>query len=222
MVKTPKSSPAEADFLFEIDPEPAAESLTSFGGAPLLLRTLRSLGVPESVARHIKIKQRQRGYDEATFVESFVLMNGVGGDCLDDFDRLRADRGLEEMLGHAIPSPEAARKFLYEFHSEENIETARQQRGLGEIAYIPGENAALRGLGEVNRDLVREVGRRCADQKIATVDQDATIIESRKQEALRTYEGERGYQPMRRYGQKRIWCWPTSSGMATCQRPIRD
>jgi hypothetical protein len=25
---------------------------------------------------------------------------------------------------------------------------------------------------------------------------DATIIESRKQEALRTYEGERGYQPM--------------------------
>jgi hypothetical protein len=28
------------------------------------------------------------------------------------------------------------------------------------------------------------------------VDQDATIIESRKQGALRTYEGERGYQPM--------------------------
>ena len=41
--------------------------------------------------------------------------------------------------------------FLYEFHSEENIETARQQRSLGEIAYIPGENAALQGLGEVNR-----------------------------------------------------------------------
>jgi len=34
------------------------------------------------------------------------------------------------------------------------------------------------------------------DQKIATVDQDATIIESRKREALRAYEGERGYQPM--------------------------
>ena len=194
--KTPKASPAEADFLFEIDPEPAAEKLTSFGGAPLLIRTLRSLEVPQSVARHIKIKQRQRGYDEATFVESFVLLNGVGGDCLDDFEQLRADGGLAEMLGHAIPSPEAARNFLYEFHSEENIETARQQRSLGEIAYIPGENAALHGLGEVNRDLVREVGRRCGDQRIATIDQDATIIGSRKQEALRTYEGERGYQPM--------------------------
>ena len=43
---------------------------------------------------------------------------------------------------------------------------------------------------------MREVGRRCADQKIATIDQDATLIESRKQEALRSYAGERGYQPM--------------------------
>jgi hypothetical protein len=108
---------------------------------------MRSLGVPQSVARHLKIKQRQRGYDEATFVESFVLLNGVGGECLDDFEQLRADGGLAEMLGHALPSPEAARNFLYEFHSEENIEIAKQQRSLGEIAYIPGENTALRGLG---------------------------------------------------------------------------
>src|SRR5438105_2694274 len=103
--KTPKASPAEADFLFEIDPEPAEESLTSYGGAPLLIRTMRSLEVPQSVGRHLKIKQRQRGYDEATFVESFVVLNGVGGDCLDDFEHLRADGGLEEMLGHALPSP---------------------------------------------------------------------------------------------------------------------
>src|ERR1035441_1332964 len=53
-----------------------------------------------------------------------------------------------------------------------------------------------KGLGVVNRELVRELGRRCPEQRIATVDRDATIIESRKQEALRTYEGERGYPPM--------------------------
>lgn len=85
---------------------------------------------------------------------------------------------------------------MYEFHSEAHIESAKEQRSLGEIAYIPGENTALHGLGEVNRDLVREVSRRCPDQRIATIDQDATIIGSRKQEALRTYEGERGFQPM--------------------------
>ena len=43
---------------------------------------------------------------------------------------------------------------------------------------------------------MREVGRRCAYQKIAAIDQHAMLIESRKQEALRSYEGERGYQPM--------------------------
>jgi hypothetical protein len=81
----------------------------------LPIRTLRSLEVAQSVARHIQIKQRQRGYDEATFVESFILLNGVGGDCLDDFEHLRADRGLAEMLGPALPSPEAARNFLMNF-----------------------------------------------------------------------------------------------------------
>ena len=197
MLKPPKSSPAESEFLFEIEPEPTPERLTSYGGAAVLIRTLRSLGVPQSVARHIHIKQRQRGYDEATFVESLVLLNGVGGECLDDFEQLRADAGLALMLGHELPSPAAARNFLYEFHDESQIEAAKQQRSLlGAVAYIPGENAALSGLGQVNRDLVQEVGRRCAEQKIATVDQDATLIESRKQEALRGYEGERGYQPM--------------------------
>ena len=62
-----------------------------------------------------------------------------------------------------------------------------------------------RGLGRVNRDLIQRLGERCADQKIFTVDQDATIIESRKREALYTYEGSRGYQPM-----LAVWCWPTN------------
>jgi hypothetical protein len=57
-------------------------------------------------------------------------------------------------------------------------------------------NRALEGLERVNRDLIQRLGERCVDQKFATVDQDATIIESRKREAPYTYEGSRGYQPM--------------------------
>ncbi|MBI3178137.1 MAG: IS1380 family transposase, partial [Deltaproteobacteria bacterium] len=156
----------------------------------------RSLGLPGSVQRNVRVKQRQRGYDEASVIESFVILNAVGGECLEDFDRLREDAGLAEMMGHELPSPEVARKFLYQFHADELIEQAQQQRPLGQITYIPGENEPLEGLAQVNRDLIAEVGRRCPDQKIATVDQDATIIESRKREALVTYQGERGYQPM--------------------------
>jgi len=49
------------------------------------------------------LKQRQRGFDEATYVESFLVLNALGGDCLEDFDRLREDAGLGEMLGHELP-----------------------------------------------------------------------------------------------------------------------
>lgn len=170
--------------------------LTALGGVPLLVQTFRSLGLPATVRQHVRVKERERGYDEATMVESFIILNAVGGECFDDFQRLREDPGLREMIGHGIPSPEAARKFLYQFHEEEKIEEAKERRTGDEIAYIPEETEPLVGLGSVNRALVQELGRRCPDQRIATVDQDATIIESRKQEALRTYEGERGYQPM--------------------------
>jgi len=191
-----KPSPTESPLLFEIDPEPLPEAVTAMGGVPLVVQAFRSLGLPGSVQQHVHIKERQRGYDEATFVESFVILNAVGGECLDDFQHLRQDPVLSELVGHALPSPEAARNFLYGFHEEERIEEAKQRRASDQIAYIPEESEALKGLARVNRDLVQRLGQRCPDQRIATVDQDATIIASRKQEALRTYEGERGYQPM--------------------------
>ena len=61
---------------------------------------------------------------------------------------------------------------------------------------MPTESKPLKRLGKVNQDLILRFGERCPEQKIATVDQDTTIIESRKQEALRTYEGPGGYQAM--------------------------
>ena len=191
-----KSSPAEGEFLFEIDEQPLEETITAWGGVPLLARAIRSLGVPASVRRHLQIKQRERGFDEATYVESFLVLNGVGGDCLEDFDLLREDAGLAEMLGHSIPSAEAARKFLNQFHDAEKIAQAQRALPLDRVAYIPGESAALEGLAAVNRDVVGELGRRCPSEKIATVDLDATIIESWKREAKPTYEGVTGYQPV--------------------------
>ena len=61
---------------------------------------------------------------------------------------------------------------------------------------FPRRTKLGRGSRLVNRALIQELGRRCPDQRIATVGQDATIIESSKHLALRTYEGGRGCQPM--------------------------
>ena len=192
----PRRSPAEGEFLFELDPEPLEETITGYGGIPVFLRAARSLEVGGLVKRHVALKKRDRGLDEASYVESFLVLNAVGGECLEDFDRLREDEGLREMLGHEIPSPEAARKFLYQFHDEEKLKQAQRELPAGQVSYIPDESAPLRGLAQVNQDLVREIGRRCADQKIATIDLDATVIESWKKEARPTYQGGKGYQPV--------------------------
>jgi hypothetical protein len=163
---------------FELDPERLQETMTAGGGIPLLCK--RSLGAPASVKQHVAVKERERGYDEATLVESFVLLNAAWGECVDDFSHLRSDAGLAALIGHEMPSPKVARKFLNAFHEEEKIQETQQRRLPDEIAYIPEENKALAGSGLVNRNLLHRLGGRSADQKIATVDQDATIIESRK------------------------------------------
>jgi len=192
----PRKSPAEGEFLFELDEQPLEETVTALGGVPLFVRAVRSLDVPGSVKRRLHLKQRERGFDEATYVESFLVLNAVGGDCVEDFERLQEDPGLAEMLGHEVPSPAAALKFLYRFHDASAIEQAQQELPVGQVSYIPAENEPLRALAQVNQDVVQELGRRCPDQKIATVDLDATVIESWKREAKATYEGCNGYQPM--------------------------
>jgi hypothetical protein len=196
-VLTTKELPPLSSILpIDLSPEPEPALLTALGGLSLVAQTFRTLKLHQSVERHVVVKERQRGFSESEVVESLVLLHAAGGDCVDDLRRLKADEGLEAMLGHAIPSPEMVRPFLERFHSEEAIEAAKAARKPEQIAFIPKETTRLQGLSQVNDDLLRETGRRMPDERIATVDQDATIQESRKKEALPHYEGGRGYQPM--------------------------
>ncbi len=194
-MKTPNTTPTPL-LPFQLDPEPAAETRTAFGGLPLVAQTCRSLGLPQSVTRHLRLKQRQRGLDEATMVESVILLNAAGGDCLEDVRRLAEDPGLPTLLGHALPVPDAVRTFLYAFHREDAIVTAQTQRPAGQSVFIPEETEPLQGLAQVQVDLIRAVAARCPDQRIATIDQDATIHASPKREALPHDDGGRGSQPM--------------------------
>ena len=65
--------------MISIHPEPIPETLTAMGGVPLLVQAFRSLGLPASVREQVRVKQRERGYDEAEMVESFVVLNALGG-----------------------------------------------------------------------------------------------------------------------------------------------
>jgi hypothetical protein len=67
-------------------------------------------------------------------VESFLVLNAVGGDGLEDFDGLQQAPDLEQMLGYKTPSAEAP------------IEQAQRELTIHQVSYIPEESAPLRGL----------------------------------------------------------------------------
>jgi hypothetical protein len=128
-------------------------------------------------------------------------LNAAGGDCLEDLHRLAEDPGLPTLLGHALPLPDVARKFLYAFHRDEAIATAQAQRPAGQVAFIPEDTEPLQGLAQVNVELVRAVAARCPNQRIATIDQDATIHESHKREGRKKGGRKKGVAHLEGSGQ---------------------
>jgi hypothetical protein len=170
------------------------DGLTSRAGLPLVLETLRALGLPRAIREHIHLRERQSGYTETEKIETLVLLLAAGGDCLEDIAVLQADGGLGRLLGRRFPSADRLRHFLYAFHDDQLIAAAQAQRPAGQVAYIPAENAALQGLARVNTALVHQVAAQ-GQCTTATLDHDATIQESHKREARPHYQGGRGYQP---------------------------
>ena len=63
---------------------------------------------------------------------------------------------------------------------------------------IPAPNPARQGLGKVNADLVAFVQGQ-SPQGVATLDQDATLVETHKKEALYCYQGFKADQPLSTY-----------------------
>jgi hypothetical protein len=57
-------------------------------GLTLVMEAFRGLQVGQSANHHVGIKERQRGLDEGTYLESFVLLHAAGDDCLEDFGTL--------------------------------------------------------------------------------------------------------------------------------------
>jgi hypothetical protein len=90
----------------------------------------------------------------------------------------------------AFPSPSAVFRYLLGFHDHEQ----EKMRETGK-AFIPVSNEHLRGFGRVYRDFLSFVQKH-SRQSIATLDMDATLVETSKIEALYCYKGFRSYQPL--------------------------
>jgi hypothetical protein len=164
------------------------ESATAFAGSSLLIELMRRCGV-DAVAN--RVLAAKKGYTAGQMVESFVVLSALGGECLEDFAVLRKDMGLGALLGYTPPAVATARQYLDRFHDEKAL-AGRPEQG----AFVPMEPSGLAGLGVVNGQVIRNFVGVLAPAKEVTLDVDAHLVETTKQEALTCYEGYPAYQPL--------------------------
>jgi hypothetical protein len=170
-------------------------------------------GVLESIRRNVDVCGEQ-GWTDQEIAVSLVLLNLAGGDCVDDLEQLNADKGFSKLLkwcaNHSLSrrvrremgkrwrkaktrsviSPSVARRWLGEFHDE-----AQEKLRVAGKAFIPKPNEHLLGLSRVNSEFAGWV-QRASPQFRATLDLDATLLETSKSDALFCYQGYRAYQPL--------------------------
>jgi hypothetical protein len=183
---------------FVLDLRPLEEATSSHAGLLSVSRAYRSLGLPALIQANLSLRKRKRGHDEGQMIESAILLQTLGGECPEDIHLLANDACLERGLGYTPPKATALREFLELFHDPE-LDKLRPARA-DQKSFIFPASQPIQSLQQVQAGGVQRIAKLYAQQGqaqgIATVDQDATIIESHKRSALWHYEGGRGYQPM--------------------------
>ncbi len=196
---------------YKYEEEKTTSNMTSLAGLPVYLDLASVLGLGESISTHLHAKAQ--GCTDEQMILSLILLNLAGGDAVDDVKILRKDEGFCKVLGRveikglgrkqrrdqerrwrkerhsSVPSPSAVFRFLAAFHNPE--EEKKREKGK---AFIPAPNEHLQGLVKVNRDFVASAQKR-RPKKEATLDMDATLVETQKEDALFSYKGFRAYQP---------------------------
>jgi hypothetical protein len=189
---------------YKYEEERKAAGMTSLAGLPLYLDLACALDIPKSINRHLDLRPSQ-GWTDSQMVLSLMLLAIAGGDCVDDLKVLDADEGFCRILERiepeasssrwrkgkprAVPSPSAVFRYLSSFHTDNE-----PVRGSASVPHSP----ALGGFARVNRDMVTSIQKK-DPASTATLDMDATLVETAKKEALFCYEGYRAYQPLNVY-----------------------
>jgi len=199
---------------FKYEEEATSCGMTALGGLPVYLDLAWIAGMGKSIEEHLRVRVGGQGWTDSEVVLSLVLLNLAGGDCVEDLRVLEGDEGFCRILSRvkhhglkrkqrrqferrwrkererSVPSPSAVFRYLSVFHDFE--QEALRQPGK---AFIMAANEHLAGFVKVNRDFFAFVQQN-NPQAVATLDMDATLVETRKSEALYCYKGFKSYQPL--------------------------
>ena len=190
------------DFQYEADL--SSHGLTSLAGLPLYLDLIKACGLGGAIQRHVRAAGGQ-GWLDIQMVLAVIFLNLSGGDCVEDIERLERDSGFSAILRaiekdllsraerrslksrwrrereRATPSPSALSGWL------ERFDDPASPKAVAGMAFIPAVTQELRGLWRVNQALLDFLQKR-QPAATATLDMDATLIETHKREALFCYK----------------------------------
>ena len=188
--------------------------LTGLAGLPIYLDLAQVVKLRDAVTEHVQVRRGSQGWTDAQMVTTLILLNLAGGQGVEDLEKLENDQGFALILhrvetfgmprrerrslerrwrkstDRTVPSVSAMRRYLAAFHEE--AQEALREPGK---AFIPTPSSALLGLSKVNEILMAFL-QRWASEASATLDMDATLMESHKREALYCYKKFRAYQPL--------------------------
>mgnify|MGYP006289486121 CR=1 FL=1 len=208
----------QGELPFKYEEDKSKCGMTAVGGIGLYLDLMSRSGMIGSIERQVCARKGGQGWTDVEMVLSLVLLNLVGGDSVEDLQRLESDEGLCALLGKSlshglsrkgrgrmkarwrkakrrhVPSASSVFRYLSSYH-DEGEESRRVE---GNKAYIPRPSEALKGLKGVCRDFIGFVQQN-DEQRTATLDMDATLVETEKRDALWSYKGFRAYQPLNVY-----------------------
>jgi hypothetical protein len=197
---------------FKYEQEKQDTGMTGLAGLPVYLDLMHAMGLPGQIGHHLQVKER--GWTDAQMVSSLILLNIAGGDCVEDLGKFQNDEGFCRILRRveqqgvkrrerremerrwrkerwrSVPSSSAAFRYLSAFHDGDQEVNRKEGK-----AFIPVPNEHLRGLAKVNQAMAAFMQER-NPQKIATLDQDATLVATAKRDALFGYKGFKSYQPL--------------------------
>ena len=199
---------------FKYEQQGQSGGMTALAGLPVYLDLAHMMGLSRSVEKHLAVRVRGRGWTDSQVVTSLVLLNLAGGDCVDDLDIFEADEGFCRVLRRTymqgmprkvrralerrwvkegrrtVPSASSVFRYLSAFHDSE--QEALRQPGK---AFIPAANKHLRGFVKVNTDFLAFLHKN-SPHETATLDMDATLVETNKFDSLYCYKGFKAYQPL--------------------------
>jgi hypothetical protein len=165
----------------------------------------------------VQVRQGNQGWTDEQMIMALVLLNLAGGDCVDDLRVLEGDEGFCQVLRElefcgrtrsekralarrwrkqrtrTLPSPTSMRDYLELFHEPER-EGIREPHE----AFIPEPSRLLAALVQLNGSFAAAIQRR-SPQATATLDMDATLVETFKKAALYCYKKFKAYQPLNVY-----------------------